>query len=115
MEKENKILNEVGNENPFSVPESYFQDFSDKMDFLLNQETPLEPVKHITFWRKVRPVLYIAAMLTGLYISISVVKGPFSSEKTLQKKQVSELNVKEEYIIDEMDDYSMYEYLTMSE
>ena len=63
MEKENKILNEVGNENPFSVPESYFQDFSDKMDFLLNQETPIEHVKHVTFWRKVRPVLYIAARL----------------------------------------------------
>jgi hypothetical protein len=65
MKKEDNILDKIGNEKPFSVPENYFEKFS------LNIDTKItEPkVIHVNFYQKVKPFIYVAAMLAVVFFA----------------------------------------------
>ena len=66
MAKENKILQNIGKKNPFTVPEHYFENFTQElMDKLPAKEIVLQ-AEEPTLWQRIKPWLYMAAMFCGI-------------------------------------------------
>lgn len=117
MGKEDNILKKAGTDNPFSVPDHYFEDFSWNLMAKLPEKEPLPLPEEPTLWQRVKPWIYMAAMFCGIMLSVRVfVREP-------QKEEIPHINVADaenipdedwEIIIDRimMDDYTIYQYLT---
>ena len=70
--KLDKILNSYNTANPFRVPENYFVQFNGQiMNRLPEKEAVLQP-KTVSMWSKAKPLLYMAAMLAGLYLCFNI-------------------------------------------
>lgn len=117
MGKEDNILKKAGNDNPFSVPDHYFEDFSRNLMAKLPEKEPLPLPEEPTLWQRVKPWIYMAAMFCGIMLSVRVFVGE------PQKEEIPHINVADaenipdedwEIIIDRimMDDYTIYQYLT---
>lgn len=117
MGKEDNILKKAGTENPFSVPDHYFEDFSRNLMAKLPEKEPLPLPEEPTLWQRVKPWIYMAAMFCGIMLSVRVFVGE------PQKEEIPHINVADaenipdedwEIIIDRimMDDYTIYQYLT---
>jgi hypothetical protein len=99
METKNKYsLNQIGNRNPFEVPENYFEEFAVHMDELIvPKETPLI--------RMMKPWLYMAAMFTGLLLVGNVL---LQSHKSSQLQRQSEAY--DAYLMSQLDESIYYDY-----
>ena len=117
MGKEDNILKKAGTDNPFSVPDHYFEDFSRNLMAKLPEKEPLPLPEEPTLWQRVKPWIYMAAMFCGIMLSVRVFVGE------PQKEEIPHINVTDaenipdedwEIIIDRimMDDYTLYQYLT---
>ena len=117
MGKEDNILKKAGTQNPFSVPDHYFEDFSQNLMAKLPEKEPLPLPEEPTLWQRVKPWIYMAAMFCGIMLSVRVFVGE------PQKEEIPHINVTDaenipdedwEIIIDRimMDDYTIYQYLT---
>ena len=117
MRKEDNILKKAGTDNPFSVPDHYFEDFSRNLMAKLPEKEPLPLPEEPTLWQRVKPWIYMAAMFCGIMLSVRVFVGE------PQKEEIPHINVADaenipdedwEIIIDRtmMDDYTIYQYLT---
>ncbi len=117
MKEENELRKKYGNQNPFTVPEGYFENFAQKvMEQLPEKES--QPQPEVTLWERVRPWVYMAAMFCGLMFGVRVMmeqsKHPVASQ-TNDTETFSE--IPDEYIdpiVNQtmMDDYTLYQYLT---
>ena len=68
MNEEEYLIERVGRENPFRVPEGYFDTLADEVMARVNAvETPA-PRKARVVW--MRPLLYAAASVCALFISV---------------------------------------------
>lgn len=70
MKETNDILDKIGRRSGMTVPEGYFDSFVAKMSDSLPEANPdtapaLEPKR--SFWHKVRPYAYMAAMFAGIW------------------------------------------------
>ena len=66
MEAKDNNLKNIPKENPFSVPNGYFEGLTAHiMEQIPKEEQQTVEVK-VTMWDKVRPILYLAAMFAGL-------------------------------------------------
>lgn len=120
MKKENDLLNGIGQRNPFTVPEGYFDQFpKELMDRLPEKQPQPDDAQPITLWQRVKPWVYMAAMFCGLMLSVRMFVGEKETQSpaagTMGDMEFSE--VPDEYIdpiVDQtmMDDYTLYEYLT---
>ena len=117
MGKEDNILKKAGTDNPFSIPDHYFEDFSRNLMAKLPEKEPLPLPEEPTLWQRVKPWIYMAAMFCGIMLSVRVFVGE------PQKEEIPHINVADaenipdedwEIIIDRimMDDYTIYQYLT---
>lgn len=117
MGKEDNILKKAGTDNPFSVPDHYFEDFIRNLMAKLPEKEPLPLPEEPTLWQRVKPWIYMAAMFCGIMLSVRVFVGE------PQKEEIPHINVADaenipdedwEIIIDRimMDDYTIYQYLT---
>ena len=117
MGKEDNILKKAGTDNPFSVPDHYFEDFSRNLMAKLPEKESLPLQEEPTLWQRVKPWIYMAAMFCGIMLSVRVFVGE------PQKEEIPHINVADaenipdedwEIIIDRimMDDYTIYQYLT---
>ena len=117
MGKEDNIFKKAGTDNPFSVPDHYFEDFSRNLMAKLPEKEPLPLPEEPTLWQRVKPWIYMAAMFCGIMLSVRVFVGE------PQKEEIPHINVADaenipdedwEIIIDRtmMDDYTIYQYLT---
>lgn len=121
MKEEDKLLKKIGTENPFTVPEGYFERLtSNVMDSLPEKEESPFVVKEITTWDRVKPWVYMAAMFVGAALIIRVASynpNPFE-EKTIASTDAVNTEVMTDENIDYsvaqsmLDDYSLYMYLT---
>lgn len=124
-----KLEDICGKENPFLVPENYFEDFTQQlMDKLPEKGThEIIPVK-ITKWQRMKPWFYMAAMFCGIIfgarymLSSSISKNMNKVQMASQNRydNVRELSYDEEYLEEElmnsrMDEYSVYCYLTYAD
>lgn len=117
--EELNIQKQVGKSNPFSVPEGYFEQLQEQLMESLPEKQPhekewLEP----TWWQKVRPLVYLAAMFVGaaLIMRVATVNLVPGAQTAMPDEQEDEMqyiaNVIDESMID---DYSLYLYLTDEE
>ena len=116
MREEENILKKVGTENPFKVPEGYFENLTSEIMAFIPEETPTKVVKMATLWDRMKPWAYMAAMFVGAAMLIRI--GSSSNEPTITNQLALDDNELEmEYIstiVDGamMDDYSLYMFLS---
>ena len=122
MKEEDKLLKKVGTDNPFTVPEGYFERLtSDVMNTLPEQEAPRFVMKKVTTWDRIKPWVYMAAMFVGAALIIKVASynpNPFEDKHIAVTEVAADSEVVYDGYIDYavnqsmMDDYSLYVYLT---
>ena len=119
MKEEDELMKKFGTDNPFNVPESYFDNLTEEiMGKLPEKETIPETEKEVSIWLKVRPWVYMVAMFLAILLPIRYIINsttPDKPEKTVAS--VNEEQISDEYIdviLDNsmMDDYTLYQYLT---
>ncbi len=122
MKKENEIIDKYAQKNPFSVPEYYFENFSEELMKKLPPQdfSVMEEEKHSTPWQRIRPWFYMAAMFCGLFFGIQYMLEKTSSIKKIDSAEVNKEKQKDQYINDVVnysmiDNYDTYSFLTDSE
>ena len=72
MKTENsKILEQLGKDPGFKVPENFFNDFNAKLIDSLPEVKITEEEKP-TLWVRVRPFIYMAAMFAGVWLMMNI-------------------------------------------
>ena len=119
MKEEDKLLKKIGTENPFRVPEGYFEGFTSDLMSRLPEKEKTDVHREPTTWEKVRPWLYMAAMFIGAALIIRVASPGETVSNGQQQQQIAadESDIEIVYIrtaIENtmMDDYSLYVYLS---
>lgn len=85
-----EILKGIGKETGFKVPENYFEEFNKRM---MNSLPPVEikeekdKVETPSMWVRVRPYLYMAASLAGIWCMMTV----FNTLNGTSSRQMSDL------------------------
>lgn len=74
MKKDNHILDKLGKDSGFKVPENYFEQFNQKMLDSLPEITITDVEKPTSLWIKARPFVYMAAMFVGVFLMITMFK-----------------------------------------
>jgi hypothetical protein len=72
MKKIENTLEEIGNKNPFKVPEGYFEGLSGRIMSQLPERVVESPQK-VSIWVRVQPWLYMAAMFCGIALMVNLV------------------------------------------
>lgn len=119
MKEEDKLLKKIGTENPFRVPEGYFEGFTSDLMSRLPEKEKTDVHREPTTWEKVRPWLYMAAMFIGAALIIRVASPGETVSNGQQQQQIAadESDIEMEYIRTAIentmrDDYSLYVYLS---
>ena len=116
MGKEDNILKKVGTQNPFRVPEHYFDNFAEELMSKLPEKEPLSFSAEPTLWQRVKPWLYMAAMFCGIMLSVRIFVGePKKDEFPISQAEAEMLpdEAWENFIRrDFTDNYETYQYLT---
>ena len=116
MNPEEKILQKIGKKNPFTVPENYFENFTQElMDKLPAKEAVLQ-TEAPTLWQRVKPWLYMAAMFCGIMLSVRIFVGEPQQEEFPISQAEAEMLPEEEWESfmrrSFNDDYETYQFLT---
>ena len=115
--EETDLLKRCGTENPFTVPEGYFERFTEQLMEKL-PEREAQPAPKLTLWTRVKPWVYMAAMFCGLMLSVRMFVGEKQSQSPAATSETTDFTeVPYEYIdpiVNQtiMDDYTLYQYLT---
>ena len=92
MGKEDNILKKVGTQNPFRVPEHYFDNFTEEMMSKLPEKEPLSFSAEPTLWQRVKPWLYMTAMFCGIMLSVRIFVGePQKNEFSISQTEAEML------------------------
>jgi hypothetical protein len=122
MKEEDKLFRKIGTDNPFSVPDNYFETMTSKlMDNLPEKEPCIVEMKETSRWQRLKPLLYMAAMFVGAALIIKV--ADFDSDKASSagrsaQTEMADADQEGDRYFNEMaegsmmDDYSLYVYLT---
>ena len=113
MKKDNDILSRVGRNDGCTVPEGFFEAFAAKMEASLPEnpaaEKPQVVIPPRTFWQKIRPYTYMAAMFAGVWCMVKMfsLMSPANVDLSIDNNQVlsdalSDDNFVYEYIIDDV-------------
>ena len=116
MSAEDKILQKIGKKNPFTVPENYFENFTQElMDKLPAKEAVLQ-TEAPTLWQRIKPWLYMAAMFCGIMLSVRIFVGNPQQEEFPISQAEAEMLPEEEWENfmrrSFNDDYETYQFLT---
>lgn len=115
------IKKQYAKNQPFKIPENYFEQFSDKMMATLPEkakEKELKAAPVFSMWSRVKPVVYLAAMLTAAIWTIDLLtvnRGGVGSAETSAKVAERESDVVSMKLAMAVDEYSLYEYLSEEE
>lgn len=78
MKQSTDILEKAGRRDGMTVPEGYFADFSRRMAASLPARPELEEAAQApsllqrTFWQRIRPYVYMAAMFAGIWLMLQL-------------------------------------------
>ena len=121
MKEEDEILRRVGKDNPFKVPENYFENLTSEVMNKLPEKEPIIQLKKTTrTWDKVKPFLYMAAMFVGAALIIKVASIELNTSSLANQADINNMEYFSDQYISEavngsmMDDYSLYVYLSDS-
>lgn len=122
MKEEDEIKRKCGTGNPFTVPEGYFDLFTESiMEKLPQQEIKTFNKPRITTWSRIKPWFYMTAVFAGMFLGIRVMVDLTSSDKSpttsvhAETQAVTDQDVANMMDHSMMDDYSLYECLTEAE
>ena len=126
MKQEDDLLKKVGTQNPFKVPDNYFENFN--KNILKNlPEKNIMPENEIIFWDKVKTWIYMAAMFAGIMLMFKMFNNISENNQTANNKKITPIeaidnnsampDISDQYIETmtndaQMDDYTLYQYLT---
>ncbi|MDR0546648.1 MAG: hypothetical protein LBG77_03555 [Dysgonamonadaceae bacterium] len=71
MTNNSHFLDEIGNKNPFTTPEGYFDGLTERIMSQL-PERHTETPKIISLWDRVKPWIYMAAMFAGIFLMVNL-------------------------------------------
>lgn len=120
MKEDTELKNRIGKENPFKVPEGYFENIVPEIMKQLPEAEVQEEVE-VTMWERVKPWVYMVAMFCGLMFGLRVMMNDRPVSTGINAGDVSMTDsvqgIPDEYIdpiLDQamMDDYTLYMYLT---
>ena len=117
--KEN-ILDKIGRKDGMTVPDGYFDDFQLRMEAMLPPNEAAESTAVIqpprSFWERVRPFVYMAAMFAGVWCMIKMfaLMSGGAVDLSIDNNEVltralSDDNFVYEYLRDEVSDREMFE------
>lgn len=120
MKKEDEKLKRLLSENPFSVPENYFEELTGNVMARLpgKESVPVRSRRQV-LWTVMRPWVYVAALIVAVLLPLRYWTGQ-TVDKIAFSETVESGLLTDEYIktvIDDsmMDDYTLYQYLTDAE
>ena len=112
--EESKILDKLGKNPGFKVPDNYFNDFNAKLLESLPEVKITEEVKP-SMWVRVRPFIYMAAMFAGVWLMMNIFSIGKSSASSEQRAAQISAGVAVEKNADELINYgsvSDYDIMT---
>jgi hypothetical protein len=120
MKEEDNLFRKIGTDNPFNVPDGYFENMtSELMDKLPEKEPHMTLSKEPTRWERIKPLLYMAAMFAGAALIIKTVTTNIGDRMPADNyTATTEIETESDRYFNEMadgammDDYSLYVYLT---
>jgi len=74
MDKKKILLKDIAKVDPFKAPEGYFESFTDGIMSQL-PDIVQEDSTNVTWWSRVRPWVYMAAMFAGIALMIRLFVG----------------------------------------
>jgi len=102
--EDSKILEKLGKDPGFKVPENFFEDFNSKlMDSL--PEVKITEEEKPTLWVRVRPLIYMAAMFAGVWLMMNIFSLGKSSATGEQRAANISAGVSVEKNADDLIDY----------
>ena len=120
MKEDTELKNRLGKENPFKVPEGYFENVIPEIMKQL-PEIEEQGQDEVTLWERVKPWVYMVAMFCGLMFGVRVMMmdNSVQTDNNIVSVSMNDTlqNIPDEYIepiLDQamMDDYTLYMYLT---
>lgn len=129
MKEETDLKQKIGKDNPFKVPEGYFENLTGQIMDKLPEIDNTKEEKEISLWEKIKPWVYMTAMFCGMMFGLKVMIGDKALESQNGTEDISIASsdnaaqeddsdiIPDEYIdpiVDQvmMDDYTLYMYLT---
>lgn len=117
MKNLDDIKKQYGNELPFKVPENYFEQFNSGMMASLPEKEAEQRLKNpvTSIWSRVKPVIYMAAMLTVAFWSIERMTNDRSGSAPVQVTagaKDSPTDAVSMKLAMSVDEYSLYEYVS---
>lgn len=111
MRTEENLKEMFGRENPFKVPENYFETLADNIIGQLPEESSARVVK-MSVWKKYRVHLLAAACVLSVLFSAGIYVSVKENTKEAQvfdktRVEVAETTIEAEDAFDEMADYVM--------
>ena len=106
MKNENNILDQIGNKNPFSVPENYFENFNKNMIEKISKEENIS----VSFYRKITPYIYMAAMFAVIIFAGNLLLNKASTNENMASQEKVKEQVNEE-LLTYIDENTLIEYL----
>lgn len=122
MKEEKDILGKINHQDGLTVPEGYFSDFARRMADSLpendlessQKESTLKAPR--TFWHRVRPYVYMAAMFAGVWCMLkmfTLISGDSSSfdHNPVLAEALGNETFVNEYIIDDVSQWDVIDDL----
>jgi hypothetical protein len=111
MRTEENLKEMFGRENPFKVPENYFETLAENIISQLPEESSAQVVK-MSVWKKYRVHLLAAACVLSVLFSAGIYVSVKENTKEAQvfdktRVEVAETTIEAEDAFDEMADYVM--------
>lgn len=114
MNEEEYLKSKVGNRNPFTVPEGYFEQLAQQvMDRIPATTQEVKPAPKKTVFKQLRPWLYAAACVcVGVFTAGVLFNSQNDNSKELEQMATLEqenINYYSDNYIDEEADYAMFD------
>ncbi len=119
--KNQDILSQIAGRSGMTVPEGYFDDFAKRMAASLpvqEWENPHPKVMPRSFWQKVRPYVYMAAMFAGIWCMMKMfdIIRPSNNSFSLENNPILAEAMNNDafvndYCIDDIDEYYLLDDL----
>ena len=114
MKNETNILAEIGNKNPFTVPQNYFENFVAEMEQKISVKK--KETKIVPLYRKLKPLYYIAAAVVLTFFA-----GDYLMMKTTSNAAVTDfaenatIYEQSDILLAYIDEHTLVEYYLTNE
>lgn len=119
MKEEKDILKQIGHRDGMTVPEGYFADFAARMTASLpvtefeESTNPLVFKPKRTFWQRVKPYAYMAAMFAGvwcmlkMFTMITTPADQYPQPSAVLAEALNNDAFMREYVLDDVDQWDL--------